>query len=265
MNVPKPRWQAATAIATVLCLVATMSSVALAKPKASDPSLRGSWSLNEGTGTVAKDRSSYKNHGTITDATWVAGRTGNALHFDGAYDYVRVPASATLEPRHVSLALWFRATPYTDYHWDWKVLAYKGLINCWASSYSLKSANDAQNGMVFMIYSRDPRDGILKNIYTPPVAGVWDGKWHHAVGTFDGSMLRLYIDGQLASSHPWTGSISYDTMTDHQDFVIGDPTYMCQQKNYRGDIDEVLVWDRALSAEEAAKLAAPTGKKKRRK
>jgi hypothetical protein len=37
---------------------------------------------------------------------------------------------------------------------------------------------------------------------------------------------------------------------------------MCQGKNYRSDIDEVLVWDRALTAKEVAKLAAPTGKKR---
>ena len=53
MNASQPRWRAAIAVTVALCLVVALSSVALAKPKASDPSLRGSWSLDEGTGTVA--------------------------------------------------------------------------------------------------------------------------------------------------------------------------------------------------------------------
>jgi hypothetical protein len=231
--------------------------MALAKPRASDPSLRGSWSLDGDTGTVARDRSSYKHHGTITDATWVKGRIGNALRFDGTGDRVVVPDSAALEPEHVSLALWFRATPYSDYHWAWKVLAYKGVINGWASSYSLKSSGDG-SGLVFMLW-----DGS-ENVYTPPAPGVWDGEWHHAVGTYDGATIRLYVDGKLATERAWSGSITYG-LKDGDQFIIGNPYVVKQRKQYQGDVDEVLVWDRALTAREVAKLAAPTGKKRPRK
>ncbi len=159
-----------------------------------------------------------------------------------------------------------RGAAYTDYHWAWKVLAYKGLIKGKAASYSLKSADHNDNGLVFMLW-----DG-QQNVYTdPPVPGVWDGEWHHAVGTYDGERIRLYVDGALASNLPWSGKIEYvlDDHVDHihDDFVIGIPNEdeMEQDWQYRGDIDEVQVWDRALSAKEVARLTNPTtGKKSKR-
>ena len=110
---------------------------------------------------------------------------------------VIIPASPALQPEHVSLALWFRADRYTDFHWDWKVLAYQGLIDCWQSSYSLKSSMWNDSGLVFMLW-----DGQASH-RTEPIAGVWDGQWHHAVGTYDGSEIRLYVDGTLAAA--WRG------------------------------------------------------------
>jgi hypothetical protein len=50
--------------------------------------LVGYWRLDEMTGTVASDSSPYYNHGTVYGASWVTGKYGNALSFDGANDYV---------------------------------------------------------------------------------------------------------------------------------------------------------------------------------
>jgi len=258
MKVLRRRWPTLLLVVLAVSLLAVLSQAVVAKPQKGDPSLRGSWSFDEGSGTVAKDNSAYKNHGSITGATWTAGKNGTALHFDGVGDRVVVPRSAALEPENVSLALWFRAERPAGDAWRFKVLAEKGVINCQAASYSLKS-DGSGTGLIFMLYDATNKTHPA----TPAATGVWDGEWHHAVGTFDGSVLRLYVDGVLQGKTDWRGDIPYG-LRDHNDLVIGNAVTTCQPGGvqYIGDLDELHVWDRALSAKEVARLANPTTGKK---
>jgi hypothetical protein len=151
------------ALLVSVCLVSLVAKTAAAAPTRRDPDLRGAWFFDEGTGDIAGDRSMYGNDRTIEGATWTKGRVGTGLFFDGVNDRVRVPRSASLEPEHVSLSLWFRtSTPSGSY----RVLACKGVIDCASSFYSWKS--DASGaGITFM-----SRDGH-SNIWTPVATGVW--------------------------------------------------------------------------------------------
>src|SRR5208337_5675022 len=55
------------------------------------PGLVGWWRFDEGSGTIAGDSSGNGNNGTIYGATWVTGKYGDALSFDGASNYVSIP------------------------------------------------------------------------------------------------------------------------------------------------------------------------------
>src|SRR3990167_9085959 len=60
--------------------------------------LVGYWSMNEGTGTVAGDASGNNNRGILTNGpTWVDGKRGKALNFDGVGDYVNAGSAASLD------------------------------------------------------------------------------------------------------------------------------------------------------------------------
>src|SRR3989338_9287108 len=60
--------------------------------------LVGYWSMNEGTGSYAGDASGNKNTGTLTGGpTWVDGKRGKALSFDGSNDYVSVADANSLD------------------------------------------------------------------------------------------------------------------------------------------------------------------------
>ena len=52
--------------------------------------LLGYWTFDEGNGSVANDYSGNGNHGSIVGASWTTGKCGNALEFDGSYDYVDI-------------------------------------------------------------------------------------------------------------------------------------------------------------------------------
>jgi hypothetical protein len=77
-------------------------------------------------------------------------------------------------------------------------------------------------------------------------------EWHHLAGTFDGSNLRLYIDGELVDT---VGAFppDYDTSALHfgHDFDYG-----TEASWLRGSIDDLRVYARALTPAEVATLAA---------
>ena len=63
-----------------------------------------------------------------------------------------------------------------------------------------------------------------QNFQTPPATGVWDGEWHHVMGTFDGTTLRLCLDGTpVAGSTPMSGQIRYG-LVNGDDFVSVTPS-----------------------------------------
>ncbi|MEM2566488.1 MAG: phospholipase D-like domain-containing protein [Candidatus Nitrosocaldus sp.] len=74
-----------------------------------------------------------------------------------------------------------------------------------------------------------------------------DGQWHYAVVTYDGSVLRLYVDGSLVSSLNTNGAVpDYNWNTP---LTIGKNS-LDNSRYFIGDIDEVRVYNRALTAQE---------------
>lgn len=84
-----------------------------------------------------------------------------------------------------------------------------------------------------------------------PGSAIWDGRWHSVIGTYDGSTVRLYVDGQqVGAGTPDTAAISYGLATSN-DLVIGEYPGTCPgPMGFPGAIDAVKVFDRALGASE---------------
>ena len=86
-----------------------------------------------------------------------------------------------------------------------------------------------------------------------------DGKWHHAVGVWDGTHSRLYLDGELQRSLRTSGTIGYSR---HAPFKIGHsnsngaPHARDEFYYFKGAIDDVKFYSRALSAGEIRSLFA---------
>jgi hypothetical protein len=210
------------------------------------------WKLDEGSGTTAADTSGNGNNGVLAGAaTWVPGVFGSALSFDGSTAEIKVSDNNALEPANaVTVSAWVKAagSPGT-----YRYMAAKGGNQCIAASYGLYTG--LGGGLEFYV---SERHGLTFALSPDAGQGVWDGNWHLAVGTYDGTTIRLYVDGaQVGSGTPQTGSLEY-LLQSSNDFYIGNyPS--CQPHHFLGDIDEVMVWSRALSAAEISALAsAPT-------
>jgi hypothetical protein len=223
--------------AAVLLTVATPAAGAAILPV-------GVWPLNEGKGTVANDISGHHDNGTLEGlAQWTKGRFQDGLSFNGNAAAVNVPDSPTLDPATVSVSAWVDSAtnPGSD-----KYIVAKGANGCLAASYGLYTG--VNGGLEFYASSNQ---GLSWTISPDTGQNVWNGQWHHVVGTYDGSSVRLFLDGrQVGSGTPDTAPIAYGLPTSNN-LQIGDYPG-CSGLDFSGSIDEVKVFDRALGSGEIA-------------
>jgi Concanavalin A-like lectin/glucanases superfamily len=247
-------FKAAGIAAVLIGLVITGASAS------ADSNLVGQWHFDEGQGTTAADSSGYGNNGTLKGSpppAWVPGRFGTALSFNGSNMVDVSSPSASIEPSTVSVSAWVKSggTPG-----DYRYIVAKGASGCDSASYGLYTGSNG--GLEFYISNGNtssPPDYVLS-----PDAGtrVWDGAWHLVVGTFDGNTVRLYVDGtQTGSGTGYSGHIAY-TRSDSTDLFIGNyPNQAppCRAGGFVGTIDEVTVWNGALTAAQVSALEPTSG------
>ncbi len=231
----KPKLIVALTCATVL---------ATAGPAAADVLPVGNWTFDEGTGTVAHDSSPYHNNGTLQNgAQWAHGGFSGGITFNGNSSDVLVNDSAAIDPASVSVSAWVNSAGSPG---DFKYIVAKGANGCLAASYGLYTG--ANGGLEFYV-STD--DGVSWTISPAAGAGIWDGQWHNVVGTFDGSTVRLYVDGrQVGSGTPDSSPIGYGLPTSNA-LMVGDYPG-CAGLDFSGTVDAVKIWNRALDPGEIA-------------
>ena len=176
-------------LASVLLLIPRQSLVSAADTSNS----RGIWSFDEGMGNEAHDTSGNANDGTIHGgATWVDGRVGKALSFDGSSGYVQVPDSDSLDVTgKLTLEAWISP----------KSLTHAQVIVCKYNHTSLSSSFYLSLGGTFgtilylnKIYFALTYDG---NHYYAMIsnANVTANTWTHVAATSNGTHMSIYING----------------------------------------------------------------------
>jgi hypothetical protein len=211
--------------------------------------LAGEWLLDDGPGTVVRDSSGAGRDGQFGGGSStphrIFGVDGLALHFDGD-DEVLMPDSPGLEPARLTVDAWVRnATTPGSYRY----VVSKGATACSASSYGLYTG--ASRGLAF--YVAGPTGYVVSA--QAGAGAIWDGAWHHAIGTYDGETVRLFVDGaQVGSARAAPDSISYGLPS--KSLRFGTYRGDCDLP-YTGDIDAVRIWNLALTEGEVA-ATSPT-------
>ncbi|MHC4207224.1 MAG: LamG domain-containing protein, partial [Planctomycetota bacterium] len=199
-----------------------------------DPDFAGWWKLDEGAGTLALDWSGHDNHATLVgNPEWVAGFDGDGLDLDGSGDNLNA-GSTQLSTDAFTVALWFNPNSALD------------------------SSSPRQD---FLYWQSGDRPHLTFNRSGTGEIGLWpsiesdfDGPetatkswaadtWYHIAGTFDGTIFKIYVNGNMESSvsHPGTHN-------DASGLLIGCRT---SQRNYfAGKIDDVRLYDKALKQDE---------------
>ncbi|UCG58589.1 MAG: LamG domain-containing protein, partial [Phycisphaerales bacterium] len=119
---------------------------------------------------------------------------------------------------------------------DWNPYVTKG-----DAAYGLK--HHRTNKIEFAIYTGTFHVAVFA------VDSSFNGLWHHLAGTYDGSEVRLYIDGKLEVASPAAGSIATNTFNLNIGRTFEIPDWL-----YSGSIDDVRIYDYALSGDEIEQL-----------
>jgi hypothetical protein len=188
------------------------------------------YGFDEPSGTTAADAIDG-HHGTVTGAGRVAdGRFGGALSFDGVDDWVSVPHAPALSlSAGMTIEAWVRPSALTS----WRGVVMKEQAT--ALPYALYASTAAQTPGA-SIFTTSALDSTA-----PPALGL--GNWTHLAMTWDGSQLRLYVDGAEIANRAAPGTL----LTSTGQLRIGGNSL--RGEFFAGLIDEVRIYDRALSAE----------------
>lgn len=202
-----------------------------------DPSIVALWYFDEDISwtSTAHDETVNNNYGLVWGATWVPGRFGGALDFDGGNDSVEVADSQSLN-----------------------LLAYGGTIEAWVKPRSHYGSIVSKSP--FGVNNKDRSYWLTFGIEGQLMGVIGDGQnwesvstydviyneWQHVAFTFDRTHLKLYVNGVLKNSEPQTITpiVSY-TVPVRIGSLAGESEWY-----FNGTIDEVAIHNRALTAAE---------------
>ena len=219
--------------------------------------LVGHWPMDESSGTSVADSTSFANNGTIYgNPSWVSGKIGNCLDFDGN-DYVSLPKVLDV------------TQPFSIYTWV-KLENSHG----YRSQVIFQQEDDTTGGIGYQLMFRSGPDNPLGSnklicylggqflasddpVFTIP------GQWHHVGMVYDGISLYQYIDGvqtgqavniipEYCNGNFRIGAHKYNEYQNYGDWVNGDSyssdtPYWDIHSPWNGLIDDVRIYNSALS------------------
>ena len=187
----------------------------------------GAWGFDERRGRRVRDASGTGNAGRISGAVRTRGRFGGGLSFDGRNDWVTVGDDASLDlTRAMTLEAWVRP-------------AARG-----ARSVLVKERG---NRLSYGLYGRPSAHVFTNAERALRGSRLRLGRWSHLAMTWNGRTLRVYVNGSQVAAHTLTGAAA----TSSGPLRIGGNAIW--PEFFKGVIDEVRVYDRALSAGEVAR------------
>jgi hypothetical protein len=190
------------------------------------------YTFEEGRGSVVKDQSGNGLDGVIVGgAEWMEGIRGGGMYFNGVDSYVNLGNNPAFDiVNGITLAAWVAPLDVAN-----------GQDNEWIDkgdhAWALKEKGDGN--FEFFIY-----DG---NWFYPwfMMDGSYNGAWNHFAGTFDGMMLKMYVNGDSVQSMEHEGLIdisTYEVHLGHNSEVV--------DRFFEGQLDEVMIYNKALTNEE---------------
>ncbi|MFZ3031617.1 MAG: LamG domain-containing protein [Candidatus Moraniibacteriota bacterium] len=228
----------------------------LTAPTGVDTGLKGYWSFNgkDVSGTTAYDRSGVGNTGTLTNGPAITeGQLGQALNFDGTDDYVDAGDIASADG---GTALTYAAWVYQD-----SLAVNKAITAKWTyqtqGSWAIQTDFTTNTKLQVFIPTSLTDSGSGASATTP--TSSWSaGVWHHVVFIYDGSQgtdtnrLQVYIDG-ISQTLTFVGTMPTSMQASTAAVKIGQFGGTLNRP-WNGKIDEVRIYNRALTAAEIAAL-----------
>jgi hypothetical protein len=193
--------------------------------------LVGHWTMAQDSlkGSLLADKTPYENDGTIYGATFTTDRKGkanSAMSFDGVNDYIDCGNDDSLNiTEAITISYWVKYISGGEL----------GLAKNWNEWRFMK-------GYTLSIYNTIGGNYSNWNVSFIPVVGTW----YHLTYSYDGSNQKFFLNGELKNTNSRTGSLLSSAKLYLGAYPSGN--------SFTGSIDDVRVYNRALSAEEIAFL-----------
>ncbi|MFA7171216.1 MAG: LamG domain-containing protein [Candidatus Paceibacterota bacterium] len=220
-----------------------------------DYGLVGYWDMEEGGGQTVYDKSGNGNDGTLGSSSSVdssdpvfgsghdsSGENGTGMVFDGVDDYVDCGDDESLNfgTGDFSVELWFKSSTGGSG-------TNRFIVTKYGTGYTQSYMFYQDTGDQFVFRIIDLNVGIKVISYDD----YNDGIWHNAIGIRNGDNLYLYVDGILVDSN--TGAATYNISNDRK-LRIGARDIDSSLLPFNGSIDDVRIYNRALSEDEIRQL-----------
>ena len=182
----------------------------------------GVLTLMKEPGTIANDYPGIRYRAPCLPRWRASGIINGALSFDGESTQVSVTNAASLNPvQNITIAAWVNAS-------------------FWFNTPRIIEKGKTDNQYALFVNGSGSLEFLLTGVtggnlsITPPSAGVW----HHVAGTYDGSLISLYVDGQLAAQQSASGPLAITT----DPLAIGDKPSGSVLTSFAGTIDDVRLY-----------------------
>jgi len=199
-------------------------------------------------GAVLPDATGSNNNGRVTGAKWSpAGRLGGGCEFTGKNSSVLVPHSPSLNVQRATVCLWFKAL--TAGAAD-RALIEKGAEDGFALVLAGGTQNEGRKGKL---------RAAVNGLDCLSDAAVADNVWHHGAFTCDDEGVKLYVDGALQKQ---TAAGRRELAANTHDLTLGlsrsASANRAKDMAFEGVLDEVMLFNRALTAAELKDVIAAT-------
>jgi hypothetical protein len=190
--------------------------------------------LDDAAGTIAKDATGVYPGTLVNGPRWVTGRYAGATRFDGVNDYISLP-HVNAAGAGLTIAMWVHTSSFapTSQRFLAKATGMSAQENDWMLGlegrrlrFRLKT-----NGVTTTLTARDlnlPRN-----------------TWYHAAATYDGSRMRVYVNGMEVASQAKTGAVAMNANVPLNLGRSPDGSHYME-----GRLDDVRIYNRALTAQE---------------
>jgi hypothetical protein len=192
------------------------------------------------------DLSVNTNNGTVTGATLTADRFGNpnnAYSFNGtSSNSIDIPHNASFDVSNVTISAWYNAIDYGV-----NITSYKRLIvskrewGGWGNSFEV-NIEAPFSGTVNKMQACWTINGV-NSILTFEDGSLLTNTWSHFVYTHDNDSAKIYLNGDLVQSMAISGGLTYNTLPVRFGGRPSDGWHP-----FNGDLDDIGIWNRALTA-----------------
>lgn len=207
------------------------------KVQSTVPANLAAWYAGDGN---ANDLQSGNNATLQNGATYGNGKAGQGFQFDGADDQISIPHNANQNGgTNLTLEAWINPTSLPH---GGTIVQKRSSSNVGGWVFEPTQAiggGNTTNGLSFVIMI----GGNYQFLFAPANV-LTTNAWQHVAATYDGAFMRVYVDGIEVANRAQTGSIDAST----EPIVIGRNVVGTQA--YSGTIDEIGIYNRALSASE---------------